>query len=383
MASARFGINVAVASVVMMHLEAILLLQTSFDDFVSTYNRDYAVGSPEYLERFAIFQERVRDIEAHNAKSDRRWTAGISHLTDRTDTELSALYGWRRVGKRQPAVLLSGDAEVVDERDVVDSIDWTNLSMASNVHNQGACGSCWAVATVVMLEANHESQKKLSRTFSIQQLVDCTPNPKECGGQGGCKGATVELAMTYAQDMGLEDEAGTPYVAKDTQCKYPVKSTQASFLGTSRRNDIATSLSLESWHTLPENKAKPLMTSLLDGPVAVSVGADQWSSYSSGVFDGCSKDTVINHAVVLFGYGQDDGGKYWKIRNSWGSNWGENGYIRLLRHNTMEEDNNFCGTDNKPEEGIACKPYPEAQTVCGMCGILFDSVAVKFYKDIF
>lgn len=355
------------------------LQQGGFEVFMAHYKRDYAHGSSEYSQRHALFQERVKHMEEHNSDEKRLWTAGISHLTDRTESELSALYGWRGHGSRRPASLLSTDVSKHEEREAAASIDWNNLTMAENKRDQGGCGSCWAVATAVMLETRHEAQLGQTRGFSPQELVNCVPNPKECGGQGGCAGATVELAMKYAEESGLGDEDKTPYRAVDEDC--PSTQTASSFLSMRTREVSSTKLSLDSWHTLPPNKAKPLMVSLLDGPVAISLGADKWSGYSHGVFNGCSKDAIINHAVVLMGYGEDGASNYWNVRNSWGDDWGEHGHIRLLRHQTTAEDDAHCGWDHKPEDGIACKPYPEKQYVCGMCGMLFDSVAVKFQKQ--
>merc|ERR1712129_575737 len=118
---------------------------------------------------------------------------------------------------------------------------------------------------------------------------------------------------------------------------------------------------------------QPMLEALAThGPVVVSADAGPWGSYSSGVFDSCKKDAVINHAILAMGYGTDSGlGKdYWLIRNSWGPQWGEGGYIRLLRHS---EEGAFCGPDKKPLDGVGCKGGPATLPVCGMCGILSDS----------
>jgi len=226
----------------------------------------------------------------------------------------------------------------------------------------------------------------------MQQLVNCVPNPRECGGQGGCNGATVELGMQYIEKMGLHDESEVPYKATNGTCKTPLtKDQEAQFLQVgdfhTKQEDIlkgGLKLGLRNWYTLPENKALPLMKALQEGPVAVSVAASAWSSYQNGVFDGCKKDSIIDHAVTAFGYGTQKGKKgkkdvnFWLIRNSWGESWGENGFIRLFRAATPEEDDASCGTDNDPGLGIACKPYPKEVKVCGMCGVLYDSVVANF-----
>jgi cathepsin L len=105
--------------------------------------------------------------------------------------------------------------------------------------------------------------------------------------------------------------------------------------------------------------------------VAISVDASAWSPYSSGVFDGCNQaQPDIDHAVVLVGYGSENGQDYWLVRNSWSPTWGEQGYIKLARHDNEEQ---VCGTDTTPQDGTACAGDDEPVKVCGTCGVLFDS----------
>ncbi|CAJ1414286.1 unnamed protein product, partial [Effrenium voratum] len=137
-------------------------------------------------------------------------------------------------------------------------------------------------------------------------------------------------------------------------------------------------LRMRGWERLPENKYEPLMRALVfRGPVAVSVSATGWEMYLEGVFGDCSKDAVIDHAVTLIGYGKDAARdmKYWTIQNSWGSSFGEEGKIRLHR---QDDEDQYCGVDRQPQLGTACEGGPAEVRVCGMCGILYDSVVPIF-----
>jgi len=139
------------------------------------------------------------------------------------------------------------------------------------------------------------------------------------------------------------------------------------------------SLGIQAWERLPVNSYVPLMHALVQrGPAAVAVFASQWFQYAQGIFDGCEKDAVINHAVAMIGYGQDKklGEKYWLIQNSWGPEWGENGRIRLLRKDT--DDTDYCGVDAQPKDGTGCDGGPAQVKVCGMCGVLYDTVVPHF-----
>jgi len=204
--------------------------------------------------------------------------------------------------------------------------------------------------------------------------VNCVPNSRECGGKGGCHGATVELALDYVRENGLSDERQTPYVGADRACHRSSMSRKvAGFLETRPESPIG----LFGHTILTSNSVKPFMTALMAGPVSASVAAKGWRLYNSGIFDSCSRDAIISHAVLAVGYGIDGAHNYWHIQNSWSSGWGEKGYIRVLRHSGSEDDT-FCGVDVEPEKGIECKPYPSTVKVCGMCGILYDSVVPHF-----
>merc|ERR1719162_1364588 len=149
--------------------------------------------------------------------------------------------------------------------------------------------------------------------------------------------------------------------------------------GTYRREQSG--LKIHSFVRLPENKPLLLMEALATkGPVVMSIDANKLHLFHGGVFDACQPDTVVNHAILGTGYGTDPetGKDYWRIKNSWGTSWGEDGYFRVQKAkvgaNGEIEDTYSCGIDNKPQEGVFCDKHPDSIPVCGMCGILSDSV---------
>lgn len=245
------------------------------------------------------------------------------------------------------------------------SASWKHLATVNNTRSQGHCGSCWAVSSAGALEMHAELATGSFIEVSEDQLVDCTPNEDHCGGTGGCKGATGELAMAYTKEHGLAVRSGPgEYVS------------EAGHNNQGACHDKWTpTLQIAGFTRLPENNAASLMEAVsTKGPVVISADATPWMSYLGGIFDGCDKDAIVNHAILLVGYGKDDalGKKYWEIRNSWGKSWGENGMIRLLRH---DNDDEYCGTDRDPKAGVACDSDKATEvTVCGMCGMLADSV---------
>lgn len=367
-----------------------------FSEFIKRHSRKYHRGTPEYNLRLELYKRRKAQANAHNQRPGRRWTAGLGPLSDRTDLELAQLRGWRgsakRGGRAVPEPISSGT--FLSQQAVFvapeEQLNWTKLTSVKDVLDQGSCGSCWAVASAVMLEA-HTEIRGTRRSFSVQELIDCVPNPRQCGGSGGCEGATIELAMQYFMSYGLKTKEDVPYQGEGGQCKLKGDPLQreaealtldliSSGKRSVKRFSRGAAVGMSGWERLPENRYKPVLRALVElGPVGVSVAASDWALYEKGVYDGCPLDAVIDHAVILLGYGHDraSGDKYWLVQNSWGDSWGERGRIRLLRRDDEEER---CGVDNQPEMGTGCKSGPTEVTVCGQCGILYDVVVPHFKK---
>merc|ERR1712080_134814 len=225
-----------------------------------------------------------------------------------------------------------------------DSVDWREAGVVTSVRDQGFCGSCWAFAassTMASYAKINDQEDRPLLELSPQHLVSCSPNPLHCGGRGGCSGGIAQLAFTYGSLFGIVSEADYPYDRDDWKCLFDATVTDAA----------VTTMGFE---TLPHNLYLPLMDHLANvGPISTSVAASDWGLYAGGIYDGCSYDEpiIVNHAVMLVGYGSDPEGDYWLIRNSWGTNWGEEdgpdaGYMKLKRN-----ENVLCGVDTSPEEG--------------------------------
>eukprot|EP00747_Dinoflagellata_sp_TGD_P068019 gnl/TRDRNA2_/TRDRNA2_155528_c0_seq8.p1 gnl/TRDRNA2_/TRDRNA2_155528_c0~~gnl/TRDRNA2_/TRDRNA2_155528_c0_seq8.p1 ORF type:complete len:417 (-),score=68.83 gnl/TRDRNA2_/TRDRNA2_155528_c0_seq8:127-1377(-) len=383
----------------------------SFEEFIKGYDRPYEPGTAEYAARRLLFNQRVAKIQEHNAKRHRLWTAGINHLSDWTEEELKMLRGWKGA---HVAHTRNMAATFASKAPPPKSFDWLsngrhNLTTSARVYDQADCGSCWAVGSGVVLNMHSEIYMGSSRTYSINELVNCAPNPDDCGGTGGCGGSTAELAMNYIMHNGIDSEKEIPYSNVQGKCHKTVNaatmakgSHQLQAVGVRSAspedgNAFVSSSGLRGWERLPQNEYLPLLRAVAEkGPVAITVNADNWADYSSGVFQGCG--WTVNHLVVLFGYGQVDvnkGKTKWKkinfkrvkvpiepkmvkfyhIQNSWGDYWGDNGRIKLIR---TDNDQTNCGTDPKPEVGTGCKGGPKTVQVCGTCGILYDNVVPIF-----
>eukprot|EP00401_Gymnodinium_catenatum_P039699 CAMPEP_0117552618 /NCGR_PEP_ID=MMETSP0784-20121206/49800_1 /TAXON_ID=39447 /ORGANISM="" /LENGTH=428 /DNA_ID=CAMNT_0005349695 /DNA_START=28 /DNA_END=1311 /DNA_ORIENTATION=- len=371
-----------------------------FDAFMKLHARNY--NAEELAERRSIYEARLEIAAAHNAKPGQLWHMSVNPLWDWRQAELGRLANWRPGPKhgRRPAhaSFLEVAEDVGDDirPKIPEEVSWAHLAAVKRNAdaNQGGCGSCWAFATKGALDAGSEAHGWGVKSFSVQELVSCVQNPLDCGGQGGCKGATAELALEYVRRYGLSSNDEIPYTSRDDDCRFgrhgnplrayksadPVGNLQAQDDSMMTETPGGLAVGLKDWKLLPENKAEPLKRALaFDGPTVVSVATDDgWVSYGGGIFDGCTKDVVVGHAVLAIGYGETSEAKYWHIQNSWGNDWGEDGTMRLLRMD--DEEQNWCGTDKDPKAGVECKPYRSRVRVCGMCGILYDCVVPLFDK---
>jgi len=338
--------------------------QYSFEEYVSDFQKSYS-SEKEYSLRKKLFETRLEAILAHNRDTTKTWKNGVNHLTDRTEEEFRSLLGYRKdiafatANERQAKVPKHLPvAESVEA--LPTSVDWRTKGIISAVKDQGQCGSCWTFGTAESVESYWALATGQLVDLSEQQILDCTPNPNDCGGTGGCGGGVPEIA--YAQIIktgGLATEWTYPYT---------------SYFGTPEqcKNHTVGFATLSSYNVLPSNVYMPVMTALANtGPLAVNVDASSWSAYEGGVFDGCNQaNPDIDHVVQLVGYGTDPSfGDYWLVRNSWSPNWGEAGYIRLKR---TSSEQTRCGQDVTPQDGTGCNGGPAQVTVCGTCAILYD-----------
>lgn len=386
----------------------------SFAGYMTAFGKNYVKGSTEYAMREGLFHSRLAEILAHNS-AEHSWTMGLNEFTDWTEGELLSLRGYKRrhTGYNMPdvgsivetrGVRLHGDVEPADKphqenqpsgSGLTGAMDWTpKLATAKDVINQGPCGSCWAVAATATIQLHAAmTHPGFSKILSPENVNKCAPNPMQCGGDGGCQGSTPELAFTYLQSLGSKGGLYTmdqlAYTA-ETGTKIPHDSCSKTGLNNLRQgSSTKPAVTIGGWVQVPTNHENQVMHNLVNkGPLTVAVVGAGIQGYSKGIISGC-KSTVVDHAVVMMGYGKDPvhNMPYWNIRNSWGNGWGEEGFFRLKRHTmppSLESGASLlqggskepCAWDNDPAKGVACKnehgKYPEKTWVCGVCGIVSD-----------
>jgi inhibitor of cysteine peptidase len=202
------------------------------------------------------------------------------------------------------------------------AFDWRTSGILPPVRDQGACGSCWAFGTVTPFEANLRWKGGITEDLSEEFLLSCNTNGYSCNGGWWAHEYHLNKVAVNQTAPGAVLEASFPYQASQMACI----------------QSFAHPYRLNSWSYVTNDSSIPSVTEIknalyLYGPVAVAVCANSaMRSYRGGIFtDGDTRECSggINHAVVLVGW--NDAEDTWIMRNSWGSSWGENGYMRIKR----------------------------------------------------
>jgi len=196
------------------------------------------------------------------------------------------------------------------------TLDWRVKGAVTPVKNQEQCGSCWAFSVAENVEsqwilAGHGNNKTVD--LAPQQIVDCDQS------DAGCNGGDPPTAYEYLMSTGgLESESAYPYTAEDGTCRF---------------NKAAVSAKISNWkYATSGDDETTLQNNLASwGPLSVCVDAASWQDYAGGIMGGwqCAWINILDHCVELVGYDTTASTPYWIVRNSWGTDWGENGYIRL------------------------------------------------------
>ena len=282
----------------------------SFNTWTHTYNRSYSTEN-EYMHRQSIYLSNLVKISQHNSENH-SWTMGVNQFADLTADEFKQQYAGcyhSRVG-----TYLEGFG-YVQSTVLPASVNWTEVGAVTPVKDQGQCGSCWAFSTTGSTESAWYLSKNESVSLSEQQLVDCAG----AEGNQGCNGGLMDYGFQYIIDNhGLTTESNYPYTARDGTCNKQKASNVAS--------------TISGFTDVPTNSELALMTAVAQQPISIAVEADQsvFQLYSGGVMTGkCG--TNLDHGVLLVGYGTLGNEDYWIVKNSWGTDWGMNGYILLGR----------------------------------------------------
>ncbi|KAK9714562.1 hypothetical protein RND81_06G103400 [Saponaria officinalis] len=292
----------------------------------------------EKSKRFEIFSENVKRIEELN-NLNRGFTLGVNAFADLTNEEFRASRTGYNKDLLEKFVSKSKNKSKSFKYENFtassSTMDWRMEGAVTSIKDQGDCGCCWAFSAVAATESLHKLKTGTLIPLSEQELVDCDTDSNM-----GCEGGLMDAAFDFiTHNGGLTTEANYPYTASDGTC---IKNRASNYAA-----------SISGHEDVPENDEDALLMAVANQPVSVGIegGGFDFQFYSGGVFNGeCGTD--LDHAVTVIGYGVDNGGsKYWLVKNSWGTKWGEKGFMRIMRDVGVSQG--LCGIAMMPSYPIA------------------------------
>jgi C1A family cysteine protease len=284
-------------------------LDVDFINYVVKHNKNYVDLTEFNLRRelFAKADAEIKEIQATETTSQH----GHNFLSDWTAVEKEGLLGLTMPPQERTNVT----SAVLPPEQLPSSVNWCTAGACNPIQNQGSCGSCWAFSAAASMESAHYIQQGSLYKLSEQQFVSCS----SAFGNAGCNGGWYYAAWQYSETNPVESESNYPYTSGTGgvtgSCACPCtlgigKATSYTQIGTT---------------------TAAIMTAVASQPASVAIDARTmyFQSYTSGVLTSPQKcGSQLDHAVVAVGYGTDPtAGGYWIVRNSWGTGWGNQGYV--------------------------------------------------------
>jgi len=296
----------------------------TFEKFKIDHGRVYDTDR-EHIKRLELYRQNMRFISSKN-RQGLSYSLASNHLADKSQEEMKVLRG--RIYDSS-LKYNGGQPQVYTKRmitDAPDTLDWRLYGAVTPVKDQSVCGSCWSFGSVGTLEGALFLQTGNLVRLSQQALIDCSWG----FGNNGCDGGEdwrVYQWMIKHGGIPTEDSYG-PYLGQDGYCHV---------------NKSEMGLKIKSWVNVTSGDVDALKVAIAShGPVSVAIDASHksLSFYSNGVYyeKECNNDVAgLDHAVLAVGYGELNGEKYWLVKNSWSTYWGNDGYV------LMSQKNNNCG----------------------------------------
>ncbi|XP_065855291.1 senescence-specific cysteine protease SAG39-like [Euphorbia lathyris] len=296
-------------------------VRAQHEQWMARYGRVYKDSNEKEM-RFNVFKQNVHLIESFNKDEAKSFKLGINQFADLTNEEFKTS---RNRFKGHMCSEQAGPFRYENISAVPTSMDWRKKGAVTAIKDQGQCGSCWAFSTVAAVEGITQLTSGKLISLSEQELVDCDTK----GEDQGCEGGLMDDGFKFIiGNQGITTETNYPYDAADGTCKTKKEANHAA--------------KITGYEDVPANDEAALMKAVANQPIAVAIDASgsEFQFYSSGVFTG-SCGTELDHGVTAVGYGSSSGMNYWLVKNSWGSQWGEEGYIRMQKD--IDANEGLCG----------------------------------------
>jgi cathepsin L len=305
------------------------LVLDEWETFKAVHVKKYGTEMEDKF-RMKIYMENKQKVEKHNAQAARgehTYHLKMNMYGDMLHHEFVAtMNGYKQRPKNDSSRPVGATYLMPAHVDKLPlNVDWRKHGAVTPVKNQGQCGSCWSFSTTGALEAQHYRKTGKLTSLSEQNLVDCSRSY----GNNGCNGGLMDNAFQYIKDNGgIDTEESYPYEGEDDQCRYNPKNKGAwdvGFVDVTEGDEVA---------------LKNAIATVGPCSVAIDASHESFQFYSHGVYrDPECTPQDIDHGVLAVGYGVDETGQaYWLVKNSWGTTWGDQGYVKMARN-----EDNMCG----------------------------------------
>jgi len=292
-----------------------------FTQWKLVHDKTYA-SQEEEEKRFNVWSDNYNFVQEHNAIPGHLYTVGMNSFADLSHEEFVSQNKKCLMGTSS-----SGSAQAIDTSSLPASVDWRQKGAVTAIKNQQQCGSCYSFSSTGSLEGLNAIKNGKLVSFSEQQIVDCSSSY----GNEGCNGGLMDYCFQYTAAEGIEPASVYPYKAVQGTCKYA--KTKTVFKNT-------------GFSDVPQGDNDALASAVAQQPVSVGIEADSsaFQLYTSGIFNDPSCGTQLDHGVLAVGYGSANSTDYWIIKNSWGTSWGESGYMRMIKQSGSGPG--MCGVAN-------------------------------------
>lgn len=312
-----------------------------FESWCVKYNKTYP-SEEEKQYRLTVFEDNLAFVNNHNSLGNFTYTLGLNAYADLTHHEFKASKLGLPLSANDLIRLKRGSLgqqpDPFGDVGIPSSVDWRKEGAVTKVKDQGTCGACWSFAATGAIEGINKIFAGSLVSLSEQELIDCDRSFNE-----GCDGGLMDYAYEFVeQNHGIDTEDDYPYLGRQRTCN---------------RNKLKRRVvTIDGYVDVPPNE-EALLKAVAAQPVSVGIcGSDRaFQSYSKGIFTGpCS--TKLDHAVLIVGYGSGNGVDYWIVKNSWGTSWGMNGYVHIVRNSGNSEG--VCGINKLASYPTKSSPNP-------------------------